>query len=158
MKHKNSNTEGPGANPENTGWEKNIPKNEVFQTPPAYFDNLPLQIINRLEQNRQPSSVFGISGFAKISIAAVMSVVLLISGWYFFSDNSGSRMQQQAFSYDELLNSGLVYDFENRLLIEHYFQTTQIDSSGNAIPDNDQSINNYLIENDTDISLIINEL
>ena len=80
--------------------------------------------------------------------------IVLTSGIFYFNQRPATSDQEIILSYDDLNNSNYIAQFDENDLIEAYTSGSDDDKSN----EHNSDIENYLIENYTDITLIENEL
>jgi uncharacterized protein HemX len=129
-----------------------------FRVPDGYFESLPSVISNKINKSDNTLKDNSVNPLIKWAVAAAVILGIIAAGWIYFQKQSMESQRQTAtvFTYDELLSSGLIYEYENRLLIEHYFSAAG--NNGIQVSDSVRSLNNYLIDHDIDVELIFNEL
>ncbi len=137
-----------------TDFEKTSLENP-FKVPEGYFDSLPTAIQQRIvDQKRKP--VFGewISKVfrPKYVLAFASIIVLLIVGIKYFTKSSLTDPQDNHFSCEEIKSSSYIADVDESMLIDILEQ----ENKGTVKDDN--SIEQYLIDNDIDISQLENHL
>ncbi len=133
-------------------------KRNVFIAPANYFDKLPLEIADKIHSGRTSAGLFNFSLPRLIGVAALIAIAIAGSMlWY--SDTNSSKLSETVLTYDDILNSEMVGDMDETVLFDAYSKSHQLSSNQNVQTVNDsQALENYLIENNTDIILIINEL
>ena len=129
-------------------------RQNVFQTPDDFFEKLPGKISDRIRSDVPVSTSTVFTTPKLIGIAACLAVVI-IAGMFYVNTLNDQHATATVWSYDDLIGSGIQMD--EGLILEAYepeSATGNIDKNGNET----QHLQDYLIENNTDISLIINEL
>lgn len=119
-----------------------------FRVPDHYFDRLPSDISERMARPVAGNSFFSLPRL--VTVMSVVLVVALAAGYYQY------RLQQsdktvQYFTYDEIINSVYVGEFDDQMLYLEIANDPSFDQT-------DIDYNNYLIENNVDLSLIMSEL
>lgn len=122
-----------------------------FSVPDGYFEKLPGKISDRIVINRTGSHGWLASLLRpKIAIPAVFAVVLLIAGIYFYSIKSVTYKSSSEISANDIENSGYIFRMDEELFVD-----ALEDGSGNS---KDESFEEYLIDNNIDLSQIENRL
>jgi len=134
-----------------------IERKNVFSTPSEYFDQLPDQISNKISAltSRESGLLFNQH---RLLFATAIVIAAIFTGSLYFINSGSDEKSHVILSYDDLIGSGMVDEFENSMLIEHYISLQSESLSEHSDTSNKSSMNEYLIENDIDITLIINEL
>ena len=119
-----------------------------FEVPEGYFDTLPGQIRDRMHQ---PAPV-KILTMPRLAVAACVAAVL-VTGFYYLSDvGSVPQTSQIQITDEHIEEAGYLSLMDEDMILE---------SISHEVLDSLQEetiFNDYLIENRTDINLIINEL
>lgn len=119
-----------------------------FRAPEGYFDELPSAISERIAR---PVSDKGF--FTLPRLVTVMSVVLVVAvaAFYLSSLQKEDQKAAQYLTYDEVMESGYVSEFDEQML---YLEVTSDQSYDQSY----YEYKNYLIENNIELSLIMSEL
>jgi hypothetical protein len=125
-----------------------------FSVPEGYFDKLPLQIVDKIHYNTVPP-FFTLPRLAVI--VTILAFVLIAGGAYFFTSSMNEKAEI-TLTYDEILRSGITYEMDEQFLLEHYYSLPAVTNENEDATELQKSMNDYLIENNIDITLIINEL
>jgi len=151
-------------NPENDdsfGFHKDLDpgKRNVFTAPVNYFDKLPLEIADKIHSGRNNTAgVFRLSMPRLIGFATIIAVAITGSVFLYTANNS-KILSEPMLSYNDLLNSELVSDLDETMLFEAYSESNDLSDNQNVQAQSEiTELEDYLIENNTDITLIINEL
>jgi len=139
--------------------ENNMPKNNPFSIPEGYFENLAGKIEEKINEKQDVNKKF-ISFWStarnQLALAAGFILFVLISYavMHFIIDgNTGKRVS--GLQYADIIESD-IQDFETDLLIEAYIETRKDDEVfSNDIPD--EEMIDYLISEDVDIEMIVDE-
>ena len=121
-----------------------------FITPENYFEKLPLNIADKIAA--PAPRLFAVPRLALL--AGMLASVLVAGMWYFSRNNTKSQGNQVVLSYDDLPVSAI----EDELVLDAFADVTTSSEDEDEGSDETASYHDYLIENNTDISLIINEL
>lgn len=137
---------------------KSMSREHPFNVPEGYFDSFPALISEKIAA--QPSGktglVFALRNFIKpkYAIAACMLAVAVTSGVFYFNTLQNPIEQDVMLSYDDVSNSPYFEDLDEQVLTDELTQYAD-----EIKPDNQsEEIENYLIDNQTDVLLITNEL
>lgn len=119
-----------------------------FRVPEGYFDELPAHVSEKITN---PAPEKGFISFPRL--AAVLSVVLVIAltAFYLASLQKEDQKAAQYLTYDEMIESGYVAQFDEQML---YLEVT----SDQTYDQSYYEYKNYLIENNIELSLIMSEL
>jgi hypothetical protein len=134
---------------------KNMNRKIPFTVPEGYFDSFTSLISDRIaEANKKPQWITILQTIfqPKFAFAVVVLMVLAISGIFYFNSTKNNQNTAMALSYDDISNSVYMDDMDETVLMDELSKYNEDDQS------NTEEIKNYLIDNQTDISLIINEL
>lgn len=121
-----------------------------FTTPDGYFEKLPLNIADKLAAPTAPL----FSTPRLVFIAGMLASVLVAGMWYFSGNTQQVSENQVVLSYDDLPVSSI----EDELVLDAFADVETSAEDDDAGTDETDTYHDYLIENNTDISLIINEL
>lgn len=121
-----------------------------FNTPDGYFEKLPLNIADKLAAPSAPL----FSTPRLVFIAGMLASVLVAGMWYFSGNTQQVSGNQVVLSYDDLPVSSI----EDELVLDAFADVETSSEDDEAGTDDNETYHDYLIENNTDISLIINEL
>jgi hypothetical protein len=127
---------------------------EQFVIPEGYFEQLPLMITSRIgeEENKGRKSVIIQMFLYGVSIAAMF---IVISGMtYIMSD--GTKSLASSISTEDIIESGVLYDTEESILTECLTDDQLASLSSSA--EEKKVIEEYLVEDNTDISSMLNDL
>ena len=128
-------------------------RNNIFKTPDDYFEKLSVNIADRIHVG-EPRASQKLVTLKRLAITACVSVVI-VSGLFYMNSMRDQKATLSVWSYDDLVGSGIQID--EVMILEAY----EKESANNILKNNGtetQHLKDYLIENNTDISLIINEL
>ena len=130
----------------------------VFHTPPGYFEKLPVEIATKVHR---PAA----EGFSKwipvrVAFTAACLVIIAIMGILYFGSPGKNEKASTDFTYEDLYTTGMITQMDESLLLDAL--TIQGNADAEVIPagpgNDEQHLQDYLIENNTDINLIISEL
>lgn len=123
-----------------------------FTAPDGYFDSLPTIITERITAEKEKpwlTKVFEQLLQPKFT-AALAALVLAAGAWWYLGDRI-QPSNEIALTYTDLAESEFFYDLDEQLLVEELAENTSSET-GNT------DLENYLLENETDIDNLINEL
>ncbi len=136
-----------------------INRNNVFQTPEHYFEKLPVAIVDTIHNGNSvipgrkwaPAGLLTLTGFA---------VVAVVAGIFYFSNLKTEKTISPVLSYEQIVSSGVVADLDETMLFEELDSRIPTEKEAAQIQNTEENehLKEYLIENNTDITLIINEL
>jgi|SRR6185436_4161051 len=135
---------------------KNMNRENPFKVPEGYFDSFPSIVSERIaSQKSKPGWVILFQNIfqPKYVIAMFVFAAALTSGIVYFNQ-SKTTGQEIILSYDDLSKSNYIDQIDEHDLIDAYISDADADKSN----ENNSEIENYIIDNQTDISLIENEL
>lgn len=138
---------------------KNMSRENPFKVPDGYFDSFPTIISEKIAaQNSKPGWIIFLQNVfqPKYVIAMCVFAVVLTSGIFYFIQNPKLNNQEILFSYDDLNNSNYIEQIDESDLIDVY--SSVINSEAYKSNENISDIENYLIDNHTDNTIIENEL
>jgi len=131
-------------------FERTSPENP-FRVPEGYFDSLPGTTRQRILEGKEKQSIFGewISTVLrpKVSLPFATLIVLIISGIVYFKRPTVLTVPDNSLTCEEIKTSSCIEDIDETMLIE---VLEQQQNSGNV--KEDKSLEQYLIDNDIDIS------
>jgi len=129
-----------------------------FRVPEGYFDSLPTVIQHRItEQNKKRSRIPGWASLLlrpRLSLALAALIILLVFGIRYFTRTTTIVAQENSVSSEEIQNSICFSDLDESVMIDALEQ--QPNKNMNTKDDN--SLEQYLIDNDVDISQLENHL
>ncbi len=136
---------------------RKLGRHTVFQTPEHYFEKLPASISEKIHEGK--SGVTSNKWIpAKVLAFAVVVLVVILSGVFYFNHQDEKQAFTPILSYDDIIGSGMVSQMDETLLLEVYESGVEINDSATISTTETNHLQDYLIENNTDITLIINEL
>ncbi len=138
---------------------KSMKNNNVFSVPENYFENLPSAVSDRIHANQHKAGIFSGSAVRWVSFAGI-AVIAIISGAIYFNRTGNEKSADQVVSTEQIVNSGELATIDESLLFEELQSRIASESEvaeQEALADNEH-FEEYLIENNTDINLIITEL
>ena len=145
---------------ENAPTLSSIKRKNIFSVPHGYFEELPAKIkeqcieedhykVNRILRLIKPRS-----------IAAAASVILIaISLLVYNPENSNEQLALQNFTNEEIreyLFTGAIYEMNEEDLIIELLKTDNVGGFEDNI--NDEEIIEYLLDDDIDLIIIMNEI
>ena len=145
-------------NHEESGLEDIIGKrfgDDFFKTPVGYFDELPLRISEKIvASSNQVNNVTHLVWRWVVAGVGIAGVLLLF--WYMGASPDSGNKPVEYLTYQDIEVSGSFYDIDEHLILESYFSSGNSESS--AVNTEISAMKDYLIDQNTDIELIINEL
>jgi hypothetical protein len=136
---------------------KNMGRENPFQAPDGYFDSFPSIISERIasDESKPGWIIFFQNVFRpKYVVAMFVFATVLTSGVVYFNEHTTATNQEIILSYDDLNNSNYIDQIDENDLIDAYNSNAEADKSN----ENNSEIENYLIDNQTDISTLENGL
>lgn len=126
-------------------------RKNLFTVPEGYFNQLPGAVADKITAGKQPVN-YGRNYKPVVLGLSLIMAIALIFGVNYFRTIDNKEVSQPIISYQDIHLTGLedevIYD---EITVEDLADTTVQDAVKSEMYD-------YLIENNTDISLIINEL
>ena len=136
--------------------EKTNPGVSGFEIPGGYFDSLPGIIQQRIADHKK-KNIFEkwivIFLQPKYSLSLATFIILLIFGLKYFTKSTQTESSNDPLSYNEMINSGYISELDESILID-----ILEDENKNENVKEDNSLEQYLIDNDIDISQLENRL
>lgn len=138
-------------------------KKNVFLTPDNYFEKLPLDISDKIQSGKGLHGKFTLvqSRGPLLNLRLIAVFVVLIStisgGIFYWNKTQNSNQNENVLSFEDLINSEFVSELDESMLVDAYTSgTIQTDEDLNETENS--ILEDYLIENNTDITLIMNDL
>ena len=128
-----------------------------FKAPDGYFDSFPFIISERVDSHKsKPGWIIFLQNVfqPKYVVAMLFFAASVTSGIIYFNKETALPNREIILSYDDLKNSDYIDLMDESDLIDAYASNEKALKSG----ENNSEIENYLIDNQTDISIIENEL
>jgi hypothetical protein len=126
-------------------------RENVYRVPDGYFNELPGMISDRISDSNARVPAYG-RWSVRLALAGLAGLVLSTGIWYFNQHQEMETVTPQL-TYDFLVESGTWYELDEHLIVEELSDEV-IDRQ----QDPEDNYDDYLIEHNTDINLIINEL
>jgi len=129
-----------------------------FSIPEGYFEQLPLAISNAIEE--QKNSVFSLRAFfaillrPRVTVAFASLLLIFILSVRFFTKEITISAPTSEFSMQDLNNSQVLDELDESTLIDLLAEQNQ----DNSAEDQNENIEQYLIDNDIDISQLESRL
>lgn len=141
-----------------SGVLKSITKSNVFSVPENYFEKLPSAISGHIQANTHKPGLFSNSVVRWVSLTG-MAVIILAAGMFYFNRSENTN-PDPVLSSEQLVNSGELATIDDALLYEELQSRKVSDTEAEelALREGNEHFEEYLIENNTDINLIITEL
>jgi hypothetical protein len=136
-----------------------IPKGNPFSMPAGYFDDLSGRVQHLIKTTRKRGRIFHLANW-KLSLAAA-SVALLMATWIVFgpSPNTSPPYSLDEFTVDEIqffIENDAYYEIDESMIVASLMESEAAWDDKGPIKE-DEEIIEYLMENDVDLELIINE-
>ncbi|MBL0342816.1 MAG: hypothetical protein IPP71_19155 [Bacteroidetes bacterium] len=135
-------------------------KKNVFLTPDNYFEKLPLEISDKIQSGKTLQGKFGLVQNhlnRRLLTAFMVLVVTIAGGILYWNKTQNPNQSETVLSYEDLINSDFVSELDESMLVDAYMsETINTDEDLNEV--DNTILEDYLIENNTDITLIINDL
>lgn len=149
-------------NPENDpsfGFQKDLNpgKRNVFTTPVNYFDKLPLEVADKIHSERNDAGLYRSSVPKLIGFATLIAIVIA-GGVLLYNGSNSKKISESVLTYDDLINLEMVTEIDESMIFEAYTESSNLSGNQNQQSVETTELEDYLIENNTDITLIINEL
>ena len=138
---------------------KSISRENPFKVPDGYFDSFPTIISEKIAaQNSKPGWIIFLQNVfqPKYVVAMCVFAALLTSGIFYFNQAPKLNSQEILLSYDDLNNSNYIEQIDESDLIDAYSSVSNSEVYESS--ENNADIENYLIDNQTDNTIIENEL
>lgn len=135
---------------------KKMNRESPFKVPDGYFDSFPTIISERIStQKSKPGWIIFLQNVfqPKYVVAMLVFAVALTSGVVYFNQHPTAADQEIILSYDDLNKSNYIDQMDENDLTDAY----TANADGDKSTQNNSEIENYLIDNQTDISIIENE-
>lgn len=157
----------------NTLPEKGDDDSTLYPVPEGYFESLPDAIMARIEgeeekekkkevevevekreeeegrgRNKRSTKIIRLVTYVS-SIAAVLLIAFGIS--MYFSDKNENQLS--SVTAQDIIESGVLYEFDEHLLAEQI----QLDEEDATVSNENKEIEEYLIDQNSDISTLIND-
>jgi hypothetical protein len=135
---------------------KNLPKQEAYKAPDGYFDSLEAKLSSRISGQPSPGMVRGL--FPRLAMAVSLAIAALFVFLYVndSNDNDHSHVTEKhvIMTVDELEDNVSLAEFDENLLVE----TIVLNDNTSGSTGGWNEAEDYLIENNVELSLIISEL
>jgi hypothetical protein len=133
-----------------------INKENPFQVPENYFESLPSAVREKIAGNKK-KNIFedwiSISWNPKYAFAAAAIIIVVILGINYLNRNIPLNKSENFVTNEEIQSSAYLADLDESVLIEQLEE-----QSMNSQVNEDNSIEQYLIENNIDVSQIADHL
>jgi hypothetical protein len=126
-------------------------KQNPFSTPEGYFEKLPYEIADRVHTSKS-GTIQSILSFKTIMISGVAAMLLVVA---MFLINKRNEVYKHELTAEDITTSVLMTEIEESVIIDELQSSSFAEVTPVA---ENEHIHDYLIENQTDITLIINEL
>lgn len=135
-----------------------IEKKELFAAPENYFEKLPGQLQDKIHANVKPKH-YWVPNY-KLALASLSVFLILLSGIYYFKNNTGTIAEPQTSELIQNYDSQYLSSVDETELAEQLDDevlentSLQIEKS-NGI--SNEEIEDYLLSNNIDLTTISNE-
>jgi hypothetical protein len=136
----------PGENLRKMAGNENI-----FRTPENYFEKLPVQISDAIHSH--PAHNVGVFKPAYL-VYTMLFIFTVLAGTWYLSRNRESEKQLSAITYIDFSESEMITSIDENILIEELTALNSTSQSTNA----NSELQEYLIENNLDVTILTNEL
>jgi hypothetical protein len=128
-------------------FEKSSARNP-FTLPEGYFEKLPVTIAERVSKQKR----YKLSRILRprLSIPIVIGMMVLLAGIYYLLKTEKSDSDLNNITADDLKNSSYFYSMDEEVLVDAI--------SSQDLDANDEGIEQYLLDNDVEISQIESQL
>ena len=131
-------------------------KANPYAVPGGYFDSLPTTIQQRIIEGKKKKSVFGewttIAFRPKYALAFAAVVVLFVFGIRYMMKPSVLPKEENEISLEEIQNSNYIAELDESMMVEI------LEQQNIAPGTNEDSLEQYLMDNNVDVSQIENQL
>lgn len=123
----------------------------LFSVPSGYFEDLPSEINSRIT-GRQPRLIGWLNSLQRprIAIPLALATMIFLGGLYFYTQRKIIYFPQNEFTAEELQNSVELQNIDEDLIVNLLENSSSNDTINN--------FEQYLIENNIDLTQIENEL
>ena len=132
-------------------------KQNLFSVPENYFEKLPIDITDRISSHAASEKKW-LFAFPKLAILTAIVLAVSLTGSLYFINLKKTDIPQTIITYEDLQSLEIADEFEDYMLIEHFLSLQTENPSENVSTNSQNKMNDYLIENNIDINLIISEL
>lgn len=129
---------------------------DLFKVPDGYFEDLSHAITEKISTTPPQTSPAGWITLPRFAIIATILTMVLSISYYIHTMDQQTGAQRVALTYEDLVNSGFVYQLDEYGLYEEY-QSLVAEKSG-TVSVEINPYGDYLIENHIDEYLIESEL
>ncbi|MEO8148466.1 MAG: hypothetical protein ABI723_12550 [Bacteroidia bacterium] len=140
------------------GMEKKNP----FEVPDGFFDSFSSKIQDKIAAEKKQSVwslIYQNITRPKVAIPVLASVCIIVVGIKFlYTPGSINRNDEVAITYNDLSQSAYLDDIDESVLTDALNQTTSTVNSDSKTESDSYRIENYLIENNIDVTDLENEL
>lgn len=122
-----------------------------FIVPDSYFENLPT-IVSENILNRKSKLELWLSSIQRprIAIPIAFATIIILAGLFFYKQSSVSNLPVQELTAEDLSNSSYIQSIDEDFFVDVL--------AGQTIDNSNESIEQYLIENNIEINQIENKL
>lgn len=130
--------------------------NALFKVPEGYFEKLSLAITEKISSEKLQEKPSGWITLPRLAVFAMILSFVCALSYYLITFDQLNTSQRAGITYEDLVNSGFVYQLDEYGLYEEY-QSLVAEKSGNRSVEINP-YGDYLIENHIDEYLIESEL
>lgn len=125
--------------------------NNPFIVPDGYFENLPSEISVKITSQKSILYTW-LNNLQRprIAIPIAFATIILLAGLFFYQQSTYTKSTQQEITADEISNSTYMFSIDEDLFVD--VLSNQNDNVS------DESLEQYLIDNNIDLSQIENKL
>ena len=139
----------------------NFKRSNPYKVPEGYFESLPNLIQEKINEENASSDVFGWIRDVlnpKVLVPALVLFIAIGTAWYYDHQGISNNNPVEYLSYDYISNSVYFEDFEDDILFDELLANNNIEDLDDAALFSDQDIENYLMDNQFNEAVILNEL
>ncbi len=134
------------------GW----PKKDPYVAPEGYFDELQGAISNKVSSGRHDSRFSRLLDANILPLKLAALVVILLGAVYLVVINKEKDQKvADSITFEAIENSDLLYELEEKMIVDTYSSSSV---SGDQNLASNEPVVDYLIENNIEVSQILNEL
>jgi hypothetical protein len=122
-----------------------------FTVPEGYFEKLHVSVSERISKPKSPFFTW-LNGLQRprIAIPIAFATIIILAGLYFYKQNNISRQPEKEFCAEDLSNSSYMQSIDETVFVDVLSEMQNDEQT--------DSLEQYLIDNNIDLSLIENNL
>ena len=135
-----------------------LKKENHFSVPQNYFDEFPMKIKSRIDEQEATSATFSLSWFFDYKVLAPVGVCVIVILGVLFFNAPNQTLELEELTADEIEQSLEYYGYpsvDDNILAELYTEETESQTQEEL---SEEEIIHYLLEENVDVSQIYNEL